>query len=264
MDYTSLELNQLQAARYAYLAEHVCDWSVNPRPFSTIAVMGKGDGRFVTPADTFEVVRGEAFFIPANSKYVSYWHGADEIYYYAIHFHFRNRHAAFSPQRFCLQKVDGLHPDAFMHHLDSISKYISRDGFERFKAYGAFFDLYADVLPLLRLSKTQNAAQDTVKDVIDFIESNCEKEFTVDDLAKLCHLSESRLYALFKQAMGCSPIAYRNSVRIRKAMTLLGEAYSIDEISAKVGFSSPVYFRQVFKKIIGKLPSEYKKNLWYG
>ena len=43
MQNSNLGLNQLQAAKYEYLSEHVCDWRSNPRPFSTIA-MQKGEG----------------------------------------------------------------------------------------------------------------------------------------------------------------------------------------------------------------------------
>lgn len=261
MDFSSLGLNQLQAAKYEYLNEHVCNWSVNPRPFSTIAVMEKGGGRFVTTHETIEVDRGQGFFIPADSKYISYWHGADEISYFAIHFHFNDRHSEFSPQRFRLQRIDGVDTDAFLGKLDSVRKYIVSGGFERLKAYGAFYELYADVLGLLTLAETQNTALENVKNVIDYIDLHSEKEFTVKQLAQICHLSESRLYALFHQAMGRSPIAYRNSVRIRKAMNLLAEPYTIDEIAARVGFSSAVYFRRVFRNIMGKLPSDYRKNL---
>ncbi len=42
---------------------------------------------------------------------------------------------------------------------------------------------------------------------------------------------------------------------------MLGDRYTIEEIATKVGFSSPIYFRRIFKEIMGKLPSEYRKNL---
>lgn len=264
MDFSSPVLNQLQAAKYQYMSEHVCDWSVNPRPFSTIAVMKKGGGRFETARGTMEVRSGQAFFIPADSKYISYWHGEDEILYFAIHFNFSDRHAEYSPQRYLLQTIDGLSTDLFLSRLESIREYASASGAGRMKAYGAFLDLYADVIPLLTPDRAQNTALQSVKNVIDYIERNSDQEFTVGHLAQMCHLSESRLYTLFHQATGRSPIGYRNSVRIRRAMTLLGEPYTIDEISAKVGFSSSAYFRRVFKKIMGKLPSEYRENLRFG
>ena len=59
--------------------------------------------------------------------------------------------------------------------------------------------------------------------------------------------------------MRCSPITYRNSIRIQKAVNLLENDYTIEEIATKLGFSSAVYFLRVFKEIMGKLPWNTKK-----
>jgi AraC family transcriptional activator of mtrCDE len=263
MQNSNLGLNQLQAAKYEYLSEHVCDWRSNPRPFSTIAVMQKGEGYFEADNKSFEVKSGEVFFIPVGSKYISYWHGADEIMYYAIHFHFENSYSEFSPQRFCLQKIDKMDSDKFLRQFESVRLNLSAGGSFLLKAYGAFYSLYADILPMLDCAKPQNQALQKIKKAVDYIEMNSEKEFPVDYLASLCHLSQSRFYALFQRALGCSPIAYRNNVRIRNAITMLGSQYTVDDIAARVGFSSAVYFRRIFKEIMGKLPSEYRKNLQF-
>jgi Transcriptional regulator containing an amidase domain and an AraC-type DNA-binding HTH domain len=263
MEPFSIELEQLQAARYEYSSKHTCDWSTNPRPFSTIALMQKGSGRFITENETFEVDCNQAFFIPAGSKYRSDWYGAKEIVYFAIHFHFDNRTSEFAPQRFRLQRIDALSPEPFLHPFELVRKFASGNCFERLKACGAFYELYADVLPLLERVRFQEDVLNSIKISVDYIESNSEKEFTVKDLAQLCHLSESRFFTLFHRALGCPPIAYRNSVRIRKAMTLLGGTSTIDEVAIQVGFSSAIHFRQVFKDIMGKLPSDYRKNLLF-
>lgn len=261
MEDLSLELNQLQAAKYEYRSEHICNWSENPRPFSTIAVMQKGKGRFVTSDKEVEVECGDAFFIPAGSKYISYWNGMDDILYFAIHFHMNNRYSKFSPQRFCLQKINALQSDWFLPRFESLCKYILATGVTRLKAYGLFYDLYADILPLLQWEKSKNSAFNSVKSAVDYIELNSDKEFSVNTLSQMCLLSESRFYTLFYKAMGCSPISYRNNIRIRKAVNMLGDEYTIEEIAARTGFSSGIYFRRIFKEIMGKLPSDYRKNL---
>ena len=218
--------------------------SVNPRPFSTIAVMKRG-GRFETARGRWRCAAAGLSYPPTRNTYPT--GTEDEILYFAIHFNFSDRHAEYSPQRYLLQTIDGLSTDLFLSRLESIREYVSASGAGRMKAYGAFLDLYADVIPLLTPDRAQNTALQSVKNVIDYIERNSDQEFTVGHLAQMCHLSESRIYTLFHQATGRSPIGYRNSVRIRRAMTLLGEPYTIDEISMKVGFSSSAYFRRVFK-----------------
>ena len=209
MEDLSLGLNQLQAAKYEYHCNHVCDWSENPRPFSTIAVMLKGMGRFVTDDKEVEVQSGDVLFIPAGSKYISYWEGDQGILYYAIHFHMDNRHSEFSPQGFCLQRLTPLKTDMLLPRLETLCKCLLAGGVAKLKAYGIFYDLYADVLPLLHCEKLKHYAFSNIKSAVEYIEQNSEKEFTVRDLAQMCLISESRFYALFQRTMGCSPIAYR-------------------------------------------------------
>jgi transcriptional regulator GlxA family with amidase domain len=116
-------------------------------------------------------------------------------------------------------------------------------------------------LPFLEYEKAQNISINSIKPAVEYIERNSDREFSISDLAQMCLLSESRFYALFKNTMRCSPIAYRNNIRIQKAVNLLESDFTIEEIAAKLGFSSAVYFRRVFKDTMGKLPSEYRKNL---
>ena len=85
--------------------------------------------------------------------------------------------------------------------------------------------------------------------------------FTVDELAEVCHMSTSHFYACFKNAVGMSPIEYKNSVCINRAMLrLVSEDKTIEEISEELGFESAAYFRKVFKRVTGKTPKEYRKS----
>lgn len=59
-----------------------------------------------------------------------------------------------------------------------------------------------------------------------------------------------------------TPIAYKNLIRIQNAeKLLLGSEMSVEEISGKLGFNSPSYFRRTFKKYVGKTPREYRNNI---
>jgi AraC-like DNA-binding protein len=54
----------------------------------------------------------------------------------------------------------------------------------------------------------------------------------------------------------------KNNTNLDKALTLLSNNhYSIKEVAFLVGFNSPKYFSQCFKKVIGLTPIAYKKNL---
>jgi transcriptional regulator GlxA family with amidase domain len=64
-----------------------------------------------------------------------------------------------------------------------------------------------------------------------------------------------------KALTGMSTAIYIRFIRLQKANELLKEstALSISEIAYKVGFASPVYFSQIYKKTFGRSPSEMRK-----
>lgn len=79
--------------------------------------------------------------------------------------------------------------------------------------------------------------------------------------ANLCNLSKFAFAHSFTVAMGCSPIKYLLNIKFNKAKDLLiNSDFSINEIALLLGFSSPLYFSQQFKKNIGISPSQYRKT----
>lgn len=96
---------------------------------------------------------------------------------------------------------------------------------------------------------------------VTYIENHYMENDPISTYAKLCHISESRLFHLFSKSMGCTMIEFRNRLRIHHASDLLSDTnYSIEHISLQLGFESPEYFRRVFKKQLGISPSMYRKE----
>ena len=64
----------------------------------------------------------------------------------------------------------------------------------------------------------------------------------------------------YTEEYGISPINYMISCRIEEAKHLLrNDDYPLAHISHVLGFSSPSYFSQTFKKFTGTSPKEYRK-----
>lgn len=60
--------------------------------------------------------------------------------------------------------------------------------------------------------------------------------------------------------MGVSPIQYLINKRIAHAKHLLSTSdMPIAKIATECGYDDPVYFSQVFKRITGYSPTEYRK-----
>ena len=94
-----------------------------------------------------------------------------------------------------------------------------------------------------------------------FLHTHLSEKLTQEQIAKECSMSVSKLKLLFRDKVGCGPIAYLIELRIKKAKQLIREKErNITEIADMLGFVSPHYFSRQFKKTTGMSPSEYARK----
>lgn len=97
---------------------------------------------------------------------------------------------------------------------------------------------------------------------LEYIEENFAKQFSVTDLADICHWSPTHFRRVFTNIMGLAPLDYVNNTRIMKSCYLLSNTEeSILAISEKVGFQSVSSYNRNFKRVLGRSPSEYRQEL---
>ncbi|MHC4362901.1 MAG: PocR ligand-binding domain-containing protein [Planctomycetota bacterium] len=95
--------------------------------------------------------------------------------------------------------------------------------------------------------------------VINYIDANYDKSITLDEVAKVSHLSASRLAHVFKDQMGITVIDYLTSVRIERAkQLLLATNQSCTEICFQVGYNNQSYFTRTFKTLVGIPPRRFR------
>jgi AraC-like DNA-binding protein len=92
---------------------------------------------------------------------------------------------------------------------------------------------------------------------------NCMNEFlSVEELAKIALMSETKLKKLFKQVYGMGLYEYYQKNRMHQAKEMLiSGKYKISEIGIKLGYSNLSNFSVAFKKEFGCLPSEYRSGI---
>lgn len=94
-----------------------------------------------------------------------------------------------------------------------------------------------------------------------YIENHFKENLTLDDLAAAAHVSKYYLVHSFTREYGTSPINYLLTCRIQESLYLLSKTrLSLSQISGMLGFSSPSYFSQSFRRIQGISPMEYRKQ----
>ena len=94
-----------------------------------------------------------------------------------------------------------------------------------------------------------------------YIDSHYKEPLTLDLLAEIATVNKYYLSHIYKEAYGISPISYMIACRIQEGKRLLADTdLSLSQISSILGFSSPSYFSQSFRKAEGISPVEYRKT----
>jgi len=92
------------------------------------------------------------------------------------------------------------------------------------------------------------------------IHMNYQKDWSIEEMAELVHLSSSRFFSVYKSIFGISPKEDLLKSRIQHAEMLLSQGYPVSEAATLSGFSNQYNFIRQFKKITGKTPGKYKKD----
>ncbi len=95
-----------------------------------------------------------------------------------------------------------------------------------------------------------------------YIDMHFKEPLSLEFLAREAHMNKYYLSHTFKKEYGSSPINYMISRRIDESKYLLAETdLSLSQISQLLGFSSPSYFSQVFRRTEGVSPNEFRQKL---
>ena len=209
----------------------------------------KGEAEFLYQGKKLHAKSGDLIYIARGTKYYSVWSGFPEITFYSIDFRYGN----------VSDKMDYPFQIIENYPLNGLNKVFESFQTAPMKALGLFY-IYLQTLYAHLKKEIVTVALDDVQPAILYLEQNYTKKVHVKDLARLCGFSESHFYTLFQSATGCTPIEYKNNILIQHAMALLAETkMSIEQISDELNFSSPSYFRTLFKAVTGKNPKEVRK-----
>ena len=95
-----------------------------------------------------------------------------------------------------------------------------------------------------------------------YIQAHQSEKLTLGQVARAVNMSTFYFCKIFKKATGTNFTDYVSRVRVEKAINLLlNPNLRISEIAYEVGFQSLTHFNRVFKKILGRSPTEYRGQL---
>ena len=94
-----------------------------------------------------------------------------------------------------------------------------------------------------------------------YIYKNYRKPLSLEEVSAQAALSPTYFSKKFKQVTGMGFKEYLNFVRLKHAQTaLLTTSNTITDIALENGFNDSNYFKDLFKKIYGKSPREFRKH----
>ena len=102
-------------------------------------------------------------------------------------------------------------------------------------------------------------SQSKVQQVVDYVDHHLSKQLTLQIIANEFGITPRYLGRLFRDHTNRSFNDYVNYNRITRAARFLrNSSMSAAEIAREVGYEDPNYFYKIFKKYMGKQPTDYR------
>lgn len=102
-----------------------------------------------------------------------------------------------------------------------------------------------------------------ISKALDFINKHFNEDITLNDVSEHVYMSPWYFSKLFKKETGETFTEFILKCRIEKAKELLKSRIELKayEVAELVGFNDARYFGQIFKKVTGLTPTEYRDNI---
>ncbi|MFI3214005.1 MAG: response regulator [Eubacteriales bacterium] len=110
-------------------------------------------------------------------------------------------------------------------------------------------------------TKKKEYTNDVIERAKEYIHTHYKRELSLESISREMDVSPYYFSKLFKDVTGEGFIEYVTGIRIHKAKKMLLEGQAtMKEICIEVGYSDPNYFSRIFKKCVGKTPTEFKEG----
>jgi len=118
-----------------------------------------------------------------------------------------------------------------------------------------FLDEMALIEPSATFLPTTNHLR--LKNVVQLLLNDVASKYTIDYYAEISCMSSRTLSRLFIKELGMNFSDWRIRLKLLEAIKRLGEKQSIKEIAFDLGYETTSAFIYMFKKHLGKTPSNY-------
>ena len=241
-------------------------WGPAVRDHYIIHYILGGKGIYTVNGISYTLCRNDGFLICPDSI-VHYQADADDPWSYAWVGFNGFKAAAYLKQA----GLDNFNP-VFRYECDNFlkdclmrmigTKQLSRG--KEIRLLGLLYEFLSQLVETSEnnLSNKNSTKEEYVKKALYYIRMNYSRRISIAEIAHNVGLDRSYLYSLFNEFVNASPQEYLIGYRMEKACDLMRSvSLAIGDIARSVGYDDPLMFSKAFKKIYGKSPRNYRKNL---
>ncbi len=147
--------------------------------------------------------------------------------------------------------------DAYFH-----SRVLSREQYEAMVRLLEIFARHLSVVANQILVQHEKEEPPIITRAKSFIGEHQAESISLDQIAKTLNVSTFYFCKLFKKATGLTFTDYLARTRIERAKNLLlNPNVRISEVAYDCGFLSLTHFNRIFKRVVGKSPTQYRQSL---
>jgi len=107
----------------------------------------------------------------------------------------------------------------------------------------------------------ESVANHYISEALEILNRSYAEPLTASDVAEELHIHPSYLHRLFREYTSRTMKEHLQRIRIQHAQELLRETRkNMLEIACEVGFSNTQQFQQLFRRVVGMRPLEYRKQ----
>ena len=132
---------------------------------------------------------------------------------------------------------------------------------DRYQCMAYVYDLLSFMSKMDTLKYPEKKKFTVIEPAVEYLKKHIyDTGLSIDDLHKLCGVSNTYFRKIFIMKFGMSPKNYVIDKRMVYAKSIVdsGEFQSVKQLSLTVGYSDPLYFSKAFKKHFGVSPISMK------
>lgn len=115
--------------------------------------------------------------------------------------------------------------------------------------------------PFILFNGLKDHKDQMIRNVQEYIEQHIGDRLTIEQLAKHCFMDRINFTRRFKKATQLSPADYIQRVKVEAAKrSFESTSKQILEVMYEVGYGDVKAFRQIFKKVVGMTPGDYRSK----